>query len=228
MNAPCTTCADALAPQIEITETPRSAWLAVGSIAVGTFAMVTTEFLPIGLLTDIGSDLQVSDGTAGLMVTMPGVLAAFAGPALIVASGRLDRRTVMVWLTALLVASNLLAAFAPNFATVLVARLLLGLCVGANRHPIHEGGRCVRSANVRIARRAIDGRRARCEGQHIKRIAIRAYHASASVWLYQSRDSSDFNIHALGFGAVDTPTCIQVSCVDLCERHRASRNGGGK
>jgi len=130
MNAPCTTCADALPPSIEITETPRSAWLAVGSIAVGTFAMVTTEFLPIGLLTDIGSGLQVSDGTAGLMVTMPGVLAAFAGPALIVASGRLDRRTVMVWLTALLVASNLLAAFAPNFATMLAARLLLGLCVG--------------------------------------------------------------------------------------------------
>lgn len=128
MNAPCTTCADALPP--EITETTRSAWLAVGSIAVGTFAMVTTEFLPIGLLTDIGSGLQVSDGTAGLMVTMPGVLAAFAGPALIVASGRLDRRTVMVALTALLVASNLLAAVAPNFTAMLVARLLLGLCVG--------------------------------------------------------------------------------------------------
>ncbi|MDM0107497.1 MFS transporter [Variovorax sp. J22R24] len=130
MNAPCTTCADALASETDSAGTPRSAWLAVGSIAVGTFAMVTTEFLPIGLLTDIGAGLQVSDGTAGLMVTMPGVLAAFAGPALIVASGRLDRRTVMVWLTALLVASNVLAAFAPNFATMLVARLLLGLCVG--------------------------------------------------------------------------------------------------
>lgn len=129
MNAPCTTCADALAAP-EPAASTRSAWLAVGSIAVGTFAMVTSEFLPIGLLTDIANGLQVSDGTAGLMVTMPGVLAAFAGPALIVASGRLDRRTVMVALTTLLVASNLLAAFAPNFATMLVARLLLGLCIG--------------------------------------------------------------------------------------------------
>lgn len=127
MNAPCSPCADAPAPAAD---SSRSAWLAVGSIAVGTFAMVTTEFLPIGLLTDIGAGLQVSDGTAGLMVTMPGVLAAFAGPALIVASGRLDRRTVMVALTALLVASNLLAAFAPDFTTMLVARLMLGLCVG--------------------------------------------------------------------------------------------------
>ncbi|MDM0036635.1 MFS transporter [Variovorax sp. J22P271] len=128
MNAPCTSCTDALSGTAP--DTSRAAWLAVGSIAVGTFAMVTTEFLPIGLLTDIGAGLQVSDGTAGLMVTMPGVLAAFAGPALIVASGRLDRRTVMVTLTAMLVASNLLAAFAPNFGTMLVARLLLGLCIG--------------------------------------------------------------------------------------------------
>src|SRR5437868_683142 len=127
MNAPCSPCADARAPAAH---SSRSAWLAVGSIAVGTFAMVTTEFLPIGLLTDIGAGLRVSDGTAGLMVTMPGVLAAFAGPALIVASGRLDRRTVMVTLTAILVASNLLAAFAPNFGTMLAARLLLGLCIG--------------------------------------------------------------------------------------------------
>jgi predicted MFS family arabinose efflux permease len=128
MNAPCSPCTDALAGAAP--DTARSAWLAVGSIAVGTFAMVTTEFLPIGLLTDIGAGLRVSDGTAGLMVTMPGVLAAFAGPALIVASGRLDRRTVMVTLTAMLVASNLLAAFAPNFGTMLAARLLLGLCIG--------------------------------------------------------------------------------------------------
>lgn len=128
MNAPCSPCADALAEATS--DSSRAAWLAVGSIAVGTFAMVTTEFLPIGLLTDIGAGLGVSDGTAGLMVTMPGVLAAIAGPALIVASGRLDRRTVMVTLTTMLVASNLLAALAPNFGTMLVARLLLGLCIG--------------------------------------------------------------------------------------------------
>ena len=108
----------------------RSAWLAVGSLSVGTFAMVTTEFLPIGLLTDIADTLGVSNGTAGLMVTTPGLLATLAGPALIVASGRLDRRTVMLALSALLVASNLLAALAPNFATMVVARVLLGLAVG--------------------------------------------------------------------------------------------------
>ncbi len=105
-------------------------WLAVASLAVGTFATVTTEFLPIGLLTNIATSLQVTEGTAGLMVTLPGIAAAFAGPVLIIASGRLDRRWVLLALSALLVASNLLSALAPNFATMLVARVLLGLCVG--------------------------------------------------------------------------------------------------
>lgn len=124
MTSSCPACGDVAAP------TPRTAWPAVGAIAVGTFVMVTTEFLPIGLLTDIARTLGVSDGTAGLMVTMPGVLAAFAAPLLTVAAGRLDRRTVMLALTAALLVSNLLAAFAPDFGTMLVARLLLGLCVG--------------------------------------------------------------------------------------------------
>jgi predicted MFS family arabinose efflux permease len=99
-------------------------------MAVGTFATVTTEFLPIGLLTSIAEGLHVSEGTAGLMVTTPGIVAALAGPGLIVLSGRLDRRAVLLALSALLVVSNLLAAFAPNFATMLVARFFLGLCVG--------------------------------------------------------------------------------------------------
>ena len=121
MNSPSSNpCADDLVHEpAEAARSTRSAWPAVGSIAVGTFAMVSTEFMPIGLLTDIARGLDVSDGTAGLMITMPGVLAAFAGPALIVASGRLDRRTVLIALTSLLIASNLLAAFAPNFATML-------------------------------------------------------------------------------------------------------------
>lgn len=106
------------------------AWLAVASLAVSTFASVTTEFLPIGLLTPIAASLGVSEGVAGLMVTMPGLIAAFTGPLLIVAAGRLDRRVLLLVLSALLVASNVLAALAPNLTTMLVARVLLGFVVG--------------------------------------------------------------------------------------------------
>lgn len=106
------------------------AWLAVASLAISTFASVTTEFLPIGLLTNIATSLHISEGVAGLMVTMPGLVAALTGPVLIIAAGRLDRRTVLLVLSLLLVVSNLLAALAPNLATMLLARVLLGMCVG--------------------------------------------------------------------------------------------------
>jgi predicted MFS family arabinose efflux permease len=106
------------------------AWLAVASLAISTFASVTTEFLPIGLLTNVAASLHVSEGAAGLMITMPGVMAALTGPLLIVAAGRLDRRIVLLVLSCILVASNVLAALAPNLATMLVARVLLGLVVG--------------------------------------------------------------------------------------------------
>ncbi len=106
------------------------AWLAVASLALSTFASVTTEFLPVGLLTSIAQSLEVTEGVAGLMVTMPALAAALAGPVLLIASRRVDRRIVLLVLSALLVSSNVLAALAPNMAIMLFARVLLGLCVG--------------------------------------------------------------------------------------------------
>ena len=106
------------------------AWLAVTSIAVGTFAMVTTEFLPIGLLTAIAGDLGVSEGTAGLMVTVPGIVAAITAPVVTVAAGSIDRRILVVLLTALIVLSNVVAWLTPTFTIMLLGRVLLGLCVG--------------------------------------------------------------------------------------------------
>jgi predicted MFS family arabinose efflux permease len=108
----------------------RANWLAVVSLAVSTFASVTTEFLPIGLLTDIAAGLHVSEGSAGLMVTMPGLVAALTGPALIVAAGRIDRRALLLALSAMLVGSNVLAALAQNLPTMLIARVMLGIVVG--------------------------------------------------------------------------------------------------
>ena len=53
----------------------RAAWLAVLSVAVGSFALVTTEFLPVGLLPSIAAELKVTEGLAGMMVTIPGLVA---------------------------------------------------------------------------------------------------------------------------------------------------------
>jgi predicted MFS family arabinose efflux permease len=105
-------------------------WLGVSSVALGSFAIVLSEFLPIGLLPAIAGDLEVSIGTAGLMVVLTGLAAAVAAPAITVATSGLDRRVVLVGLSVLLVVADGLAALAPTFAVLLLARVLLGMSLG--------------------------------------------------------------------------------------------------
>ena len=106
-------------------------WIAIGSLSVGAFALVTSEFLPVGLLPKIATDLGVSTGVAGLMVTMPGFLAAAAAPLAILFAGDIDRRRVLAAILVLLVVSNLVVATAPGIVQLLLGRVMLGLAVGS-------------------------------------------------------------------------------------------------
>jgi predicted MFS family arabinose efflux permease len=105
-------------------------WLAVLSVTLSAAVFCTTEFIPIGILRYISSGLEVSEGTAGLMVTAPGLLAAVAAPAVTVAIGSRDRRLILWLLSALLVASNLVAMIAPNFPILILGRVLFGIGLG--------------------------------------------------------------------------------------------------
>ncbi|MDK9494819.1 MFS transporter [Streptomyces katrae] len=109
---------------------PLRAWAAVAAVSLGIFCLITSELLPVGLLTPVGADLGVSDGTAGLMVTVPGLVAGLCAPLVTVGAARLDRRHVLCALIALMAAANLAAAFAPDFGVLLAARLLVGVSVG--------------------------------------------------------------------------------------------------
>ncbi len=108
----------------------RARPLAVASVALGTFTLVTSEMLPVGLLTPIAADLGVSPGTAGLTMTAPGLVAAVAAPALAVAARRADRRILLIGLMALLAVADLAAALAPGYAVMLAARVATGVSIG--------------------------------------------------------------------------------------------------
>lgn len=108
----------------------RRGWLGVTSVALGSFVLVLSEFLPIGLLPAIAADLDVGIGTAGLMVVATGLVGAVAAPVVTVLTSRVDRRVVLVSLTVLLVVADGLAAIAPSFGVLLVARMLLGVGIG--------------------------------------------------------------------------------------------------
>jgi predicted MFS family arabinose efflux permease len=105
-------------------------WGAVASLTLGVFGLVTAEFLPVSLLTPLSVDLGVSTGVAGQSITTTAVLAAIAGPGVVIGTRNIDRRLTVLVLTALLIISSLIAAFASNIYTVLIARALLGIGLG--------------------------------------------------------------------------------------------------
>ncbi len=120
-----------LLPQIQ-NAPPSSArdWLKVFSLSATAFVLVTTEFLPIGMLAQMSASLGVPVGLAGLAVSAPGVCAAIAAPTLSGLVGHLDRRTVLLALTLMLVTSAILTAVAFDLPSLIFSRMLLGVAVG--------------------------------------------------------------------------------------------------
>ncbi|MBE1591902.1 MFS transporter [Nonomuraea angiospora] len=108
----------------------RNHWIAVTAVAFGTFLLVTAEQLPIGLLTPVGSALSVSEGAAGLMVTVPSIVAAVAAPVVPVLVGTMDRRLLLVALMGLMTLANLASALAPDYPLLIAARVLVGVAIG--------------------------------------------------------------------------------------------------
>ncbi|WP_143967938.1 MFS transporter [Raoultella terrigena] len=105
-------------------------WTAVIAVGLATFSVVTTEMLPVGLLTSIAETLSITTGSAGLMISLPALLAALFAPFVVIASGGIDRRWILCGLLALLVIANLASALAPNLILMLAARILVGFCMG--------------------------------------------------------------------------------------------------
>lgn len=129
-----TPCLDAGAaracPAARPTSAAQARWPAVASLTLGVFGLVTTEFLPMSLLTAMAGDLGVTAGMAGQAITATALVAAVAAPSLPVLTRRLDRRHVVLGLTTLLALANLLAVLAHSYALLMAARVLLGVALG--------------------------------------------------------------------------------------------------
>ncbi|MEP7455486.1 MFS transporter [Phyllobacterium sp. SB3] len=118
---------DAAAPAVW---TPAT-WFAVLSMAAASFALVSAEFLPAGLLTPMARDLGISEGTAGQVVTATASVGAVTALFSNVLIGKLNRKTVLVGLSGLAIASNILAAVATDFWLLLLGRAGLGIALSA-------------------------------------------------------------------------------------------------
>ena len=108
----------------------RRSWLGVAVITASLFTFVTTELMPVGLLTPVSSNLDVSVGIAGLMVTLYGISAGLGVPFIVAWTRRVDRRLLLSGLLAILAVGNLVTAAAPNFPLILATRLIMGFANG--------------------------------------------------------------------------------------------------
>ncbi len=101
------------------------------ALAIGAFAIGTTEFSPMGLLPNIAHDLGVSIPRAGLLITGYAMGVMLGAPIMTLYFGHFSRRKALILLMSLFTLGNLLAAIAPNYWSLMIARLITSLNHGA-------------------------------------------------------------------------------------------------
>ncbi|WP_337052543.1 MFS transporter [Pseudoxanthomonas sp. USHLN014] len=104
--------------------------LALIALTLAAFAIGTTEFVIVGLIPTIATDLGVTLPSAGLLVSLYALGVAIGAPILTAITGRVPRKPLLVGLMALFTVGNLVAWLAPGYATLILARLLTGLAHG--------------------------------------------------------------------------------------------------
>lgn len=101
------------------------------ALAVGAFAIGTTEFSPMGFLPEIAASLEISIATAGMLISAYALGVMLAAPFMTLLLGHLPRRKTLVILMAIFTIGNLLAAIAPNYLGLMGARIITSLNHGA-------------------------------------------------------------------------------------------------
>jgi DHA1 family inner membrane transport protein len=104
--------------------------LALYALAVATFAIGTTEFVVVGLIPGIATDLNVSIATAGLLVSLYALSITLGTPIFSALTGALPRRNLAIALMAVFTVCNLAAGLAPSYGTLLLSRIVMAVAHG--------------------------------------------------------------------------------------------------
>ncbi|CAM3735906.1 MFS transporter [Bordetella sputigena] len=110
---------------------PHRLGLVLVALAVGSFAIGTTEFATMSLLPYFAASLGIDAPTAGHVISAYALGVVVGAPVLAVLGARLPRRTLLILLMGLFAIGNGLSAVAPNYHAMLAARFLSGLPHGA-------------------------------------------------------------------------------------------------
>ncbi|MGI3168190.1 MFS transporter [Pseudooceanicola sp. C21-150M6] len=114
-----------------LAKTDTSAGAVIFALAIGAFAIGTTEFASMALLPDFAADYGVSEARAADAISAYAVGVVIGAPVLAVAGARLRKRLLLILLMLAFAVFNSLSALAPNFALFTASRFLSGLPHGA-------------------------------------------------------------------------------------------------
>jgi DHA1 family L-arabinose/isopropyl-beta-D-thiogalactopyranoside export protein-like MFS transporter len=98
-------------------------WWGVLALALSAFIFNTTEFVPVALLSAIGSSLHMQPTDVGLMLTIYAWTVAVVSLPLTVLTRKVDRRKLLVWVFAVFIVSHVVTSVAWNFAVLVIGRL---------------------------------------------------------------------------------------------------------
>jgi MFS transporter, DHA1 family, inner membrane transport protein len=110
---------------------PVGTGLVLFALAMGGFAIGTTEFATMSLLPYFAPDLRIDQPTAGNVISMYALGVVIGAPVLAVLTARMARRTVLLLLMTMFAVGNALSAFAPSYHWMLTFRFLSGFPHGA-------------------------------------------------------------------------------------------------
>jgi MFS transporter, DHA1 family, inner membrane transport protein len=110
---------------------PTLRWLAVFALALGGFGIGTTEFVAMGLLPDIAKNLDITEPTAGHVISAYALGVVVGAPLIASLTARMERKKLLLGLMVVFTVSNLASMFAPTYGTLMAARFVAGLPHGA-------------------------------------------------------------------------------------------------
>lgn len=98
-------------------------WLPVVGLTFAAFVFNTSEYIPIGLLTDIATDFHTTEAHAGLLITVYAWVVAIASLPLMLLVSRIENRRLLLGVLSLFIISHLVSAFSSGYSMLMASRI---------------------------------------------------------------------------------------------------------